>query len=138
MFDPFGLLAIRDLLKALLVTVRFGNRVPGYVHFKVSRQGENAMLFGNIHLPPPAVSDIKVRTLTYTINGGEQVVDTVDIAVNMSAEIGVEADDVIAGNLVDTDRAGNVGGARDFSLTAVDTIAPPVPGEVSFSATRQE
>ena len=126
------LLRIEKLLTLLIVALRYSTYKPGEVSFKLLR-GEGTMLIGVITLPPPGAPDVVSRQIKWTVNGGEEVSKTLPGDATSTEEISVEDNSVLAGTLVDIDDAGNESLPREFSLTIVDTIAPPQPGEVGFT-----
>lgn len=81
-------------------------------------------------LPEKSASDVESRELTVSVAGGESQVFSLSGDETTSQEFDGEEGDVVSGSLVDIDNAGNRSEAREFSITLVDTIAPPQPGEV--------
>lgn len=88
------------------------------------------MLQYKITLPPPAVSDIVNRLLTVDGVGRDLPGDTLEAG-------GYEGDEgaTVVASLIDTDNAGNLSPAREATFTLVDTISPPVPGELGLVVT---
>lgn len=103
---------------------------PGSVSINVLSEGEGSMLTFVLVLPEKSASDVESRELTVSVAGGESQVFSLSGDETTSQEFDGEEGDVVSGSLVDIDNAGNRSEAREFSITLVDTIAPPQPGEV--------
>ena len=90
-----------------------------------------------IGLPPAGASDVSIRKVSKTINAGPT--EVVELAGNASEfELTVERDAAVAIQLVDVDGSGNASQPGPvFAFTAVDTIPPPTPGEMSILSVEQ-
>ena len=128
---------LRDILevcRSILKLLRL--RQPGLVFLKVVSE-EGTMLKFKVALPPPGAPDVVSRNLSLTIGDEETMMVTLPGSALESEEYIRAEGTVITGSLSDVDDAGNVSPARDFSLTLVDTIAPPMPGEVGLTVTEE-
>lgn len=109
---------------------------PGKVFFHIS-QGEKNMLKFCVCLPPKSANDVQTRELCVSINDGEPVKKVVDgDTLHVDSFVGVQGDSV-TGYLVDIDGAGNRSEPSLFSFELVDTIAPPMPGDVGLMVLEQ-
>ena len=84
-------------------------------------------------LPAPGANDVTERRLDFNIAGGEPIAESLEGSALESSEHSGEQDAEVVGSLVDIDDAGNASEPRDFTFLLVDTIAPPIPGEVGIS-----
>ncbi len=109
---------------------------PGRVLFHVS-QGEKNMLKFCVCLPPKSASDVTTRELFVSINDGDTVKKNVDGDTLHVDEFVGEHGDNVAGYLVDIDGAGNRSEPSLFSFTLLDTIAPPMPGDIGLMVLEQ-
>lgn len=103
---------------------------PGKVSLSIISQGENGMLKFVLVLPPKGAEDVVKREVTVTVGSVGPNLLTLDGAANETELLDGNDGEVVVGNLVDVDDAGNRSEAREFNFTLVDTIAPPQPGEV--------
>lgn len=90
-------------------------------------------------LPPPGASDVTTRELSVTVNGGDPPqIHNLAGSTLVTDEMVFQADDQLVLTLVDIDAKGNRSQASAaFSLTVVDDIAPPQPGELGVAEKRQ-
>lgn len=109
---------------------------PGKVSFHIS-QGEEDMLKFCVCLPPKGASDVQTRELCVSINDAEPVKKLVDADTLHVDEFVGNHGDVVTGYLVDIDGAGNVSAPRLFKFDLVDTIAPPMPGDIGLMVLEQ-
>jgi hypothetical protein len=100
-------------------------------------KGNGFMSKFKLVLPPPGAADVVSRDLTVSISGGEPRVFELTGDVLESQVLEANEGDAITGQLVDVDDAGNNSEARLFDLILVDTIAPPLPGEVGIAMTEE-
>lgn len=129
-------LIIESLLCDLLLRGK-----PGPVQLVVT--GETFMeqqkfLKFTLVLPPKAAPDVATRELTVKI--GDNEASTSTLAGNESSVEGLEglADAVVEVSLADVDGNGNRSPAVSGTFRLVDTIAPPVPGELALQVTGEE
>lgn len=139
---------LRDLVMLLSVSKQIleelkqirkllGKREPGLVFLKLVKE-ESEMLFFNLVLPAPGASDVVKRELVVSIAGADARTFELTGDATASEELSGADNDSVVGTLVDIDDAGNRSPAREFSFVLVDTIAPPAPGEVGLTVTREE
>lgn len=132
------LLAYILFFSGLWLYFSFEKRVPkpGKVSFHIS-QGEKNMLKFCVCLPPKSASDVQSRELCVSINDADPVKTLVDgETLHVDGFVG-EHGDVVTGYLVDIDGAGNVSSPRLFKFDLVDTIAPPMPGDIGLEVLGQ-
>jgi len=106
---------------------------PGRVMLKFY-EGENGMLKFVLTLPTKSAADVVSRVLTVTIGEEVQVFELAADAVE-TQEFECADNTEVFGSLADVDDAGNVSEAREFSFKIVDTIVPPMPGELGVRVT---
>lgn len=111
-------------------------RRPGKVYLVIRR--EDTMLHFVLVLPEHTVKDLQSRLLGFQVGNQEPVTLNLDPTVEETEEYSGEEGDVVTGNLVDVDDAGNRSEPRDFEVTLRDTLAPPQPGEFGVRVTREE
>jgi hypothetical protein len=127
MFDLF--IHVTEAIKLLYKTARL--RQPSRV-FLVIRSEENSMLKFVLILPPAGAFDVITRRVSVQIGSNEPVTyDLPKSALETEPMLG-EDNDVVSGSLVDIDDAGNQSPPRDFEFILLDTIAPPLPGEIGL------
>ena len=136
------LVALLSVSRLILVELRairriVGKRSPGFVFLKVVRE-ENEMLFFTLALPPAGASDVVKRQLVVTVGSGDTQTIDLNGTDTVSPELSGADNDTVVGTLVDTDDAGNASPAREFSFVLTDTLAPPQPGELGITITREE
>ena len=136
------LVALLSIARLILVELRairriVGKRSPGFVFLKVVRE-ENEMLFFTLALPPAGASDVVKRQLVVTVGSGDTQTIDLNGTDTVSPELSGADNDTVVGTLVDTDDAGNASPAREFSFVLTDTLAPPQPGELGITITREE
>ena len=125
------MLGISQLIKVLRL------RKPGMV-FLVYRQNlENDMLKFVLVLPAASAFDVVSRELSIQV-GNELSMKTIDVSKNETEELSGQEGDTVSGSLIDIDNAGNRSEPRDFEFTLVDTLAPPMPGELGLRLTGEE
>lgn len=125
----FAIIFILQICALVYFVSKLDNKVPkpGLLSLKVLN-GEGLMLKFVLMLPEKSAADVVVRELTYSLAGSDPTTVNLNGSATQSAEMLANDNEVITGNLVDVDDAGNRSPARDFSFTIVDTIAPPLPG----------
>ena len=114
-------------------------RMPGLIKlqttYQTQKNGDQKMLQFTLTLPPVGAPDVVSRELTTKVGDAEPVV--VVLTPDVVEQAGFECEDnaVVTAALVDVDDAGNRSEAREQSWTVVDTIAPPLPGELGLLVT---
>lgn len=111
-------------------------RKPGLVYVTFW-QGDDGMLKFVLVLPEKGASDVVQREVTVAVGANEPVLVTVDGDTVKTSAFEGEDGETVVGTLVDVDDAGNKSEAREFSFVLVDTIAPPMPGEVGLEVTEE-
>jgi hypothetical protein len=106
---------------------------PGKVTLKFY-EGENGMLKFVLTLPKKSAADVVSRVLTVTIGEEMQVFELAADAVE-TQEFECADNTKVFGTLADVDDAGNVSEPREFAFEVVDTIVPPMPGELGVKVT---
>jgi hypothetical protein len=109
-----------------------GLRKPGLVFVKMTLEGHDMSKFALV-LPQPGANDVVSRELTFAINDGEPVTQTLPGSAEESEEFEAVEGDVVTGSLIDIDDAvptPNRSEPSTFELPLTDTIAPPMPGQV--------
>lgn len=89
-------------------------------------------------LPAPGAADVVERELVVKIGEAEPVTVFLDGKSLESEEFSCEDNTTVTGTLVDIDDATNRSEPRSFEFIVVDTIAPPVPGELGVRVTADE
>jgi hypothetical protein len=128
----FLLQAVRKILKL---------RKPGIVSLKISGvfyKGDKKMLRFKLVLPAPGAQDVVSRMLTLAIGGADAEIITLSSTDLETAEFSGQDNDQVTGTLVDIDDADNASEPRDFSFVLVDTLAPPIPGEIGLVVTGED
>lgn len=95
------------------------------------------MLKFKLVLPAPGAPDVVSRNLSIKIGDEDAQLVVLPGTDTESSEYVAAEGTVVSGELADVDDAGNVSPARDFRFTLVDTIAPPIPGEVGLLVTEE-
>lgn len=119
---------INSLIKKLWL------KKPGKVTLKIY-EGENGMLKFVLSLPPKSAADVVSRVLNVKVGDGEAQLFELAADALESQEFSCADNTEVVGSLADVDDAGNTSEARPFSFVIVDTIAPPMPGEVGVLVT---
>lgn len=114
----------------------FRLRKPGLVYVTLW-QGDDGMLKFVLVLPEKGAPDVVQREVTVAVGANEPVLVTVDGDTVKTSVFEGEDGESVVGTLVDVDDAGNKSEAREFSFVLVDTIAPPMPGEVGLEVTEE-
>ena len=123
---------ILDVCRLILKVLRL--RQPGPVVLQVVSE-EGTMLKFKIVLPPPGAPDVVSRNLSLKIGDAEsQSIVLAGTDLETAEFVGAEGS-IVSGQLADVDDASNISPARDFSFTLLDTIAPPMPGELGLMVT---
>ena len=133
---------VRELLavnRRILRLLRL--RQPGLVSLRLVREsfvGETKMLHFVVVLPAPGAADVTERRLQVKV-GDADPVDLVLAGDALESTEFMGADNAaVTGTLVDVDDAGNASPTRDFAMVLVDTLAPPLPGEVGMRVTSED
>lgn len=85
-------------------------------------------------MPPLNTVDVTTkRELTLIVDGGSPIVGDVDPIDSTSKAIIVTQGAAVRLELRDTDDAGNVSEPEVLEFTAVDTVAPPAPGDLAVT-----
>ena len=113
-------------------------RKPGRVFLKLISESGEGMLKFVLVLPVKSAPDVVSRELTLQVGGNDPVNVTLDGNVVETPEYVGEKNGVLVGSLVDVDDAGNRSESRDFEFVLLDTIAPPMPGQVGVVVTGQD
>lgn len=132
----FCLLCVSIFWYYLSTKVMMPKNKPGKVLFHIS-QGEKNMLKFCVCLPPKSASDVTTRELCVSINDGESVKKVVGGDTLHVDEFVGEHGDSVTGYLVDIDGAGNRSQPSLFSFELLDTIAPPMPGDIGLMVLEQ-
>jgi hypothetical protein len=90
----------------------------------------------NLRLPAVGAADVVERRLTVSVVGKDDVVHSILPEVSQFSLELHEGDQAIL-KLVDIDNAGNESQSQDLVLDAVDTIAPPRPGELAVESVEE-
>jgi hypothetical protein len=129
------LISIESMLRDLLLRGK-----PGPVRLVVTGElfMEQKFLKFALVLPPKAAPDVATRELTVKI--GDNEASTLTLSGDETKAEGLKglADAVVEFSLVDVDGNGNRSPAVSSSARLVDTIAPPVPGELALQVTGEE
>jgi len=128
-----------SVAKSILKVLRL--RRPGMVYLRMTGvfyEGKKKMLKFKLVLPAPGASDVVSRNLSVKIGDAEATSEVLDGSALESAEYQGADNAAVTGSLSDTDDAGNVSDAREFSFVLTDTIAPPQPGEIGLVVTGEE
>lgn len=126
-----------QLLKEINKSVkRLWLKKPGIVTFK-SYEGENGMLKFVLCLPEKSAADVVLRKLTVSVGGQEAQLLELAADVLETAEFECFDGAEVVGKLIDVDDAGNESPAREFSFKVMDTLAPPMPGELGVKVTAE-
>lgn len=112
-------------------------RKPGKVFLKLVSSGESGMLKFVLVLPEKSASDVVSRKVSIQVGTGEVLSVDLEGDVLETAEFTGNDNDPVTGSLVDVDDAGNNSEPRDFNFVLVDTIPPPLPGEVGLRVTAE-
>jgi hypothetical protein len=128
-----------DSIESMLCDLLLRGR-PGPVQLMVTGESFMAQKFLKfvLVLPPKAAPDVVTRELTVKI--GDNDASTLTIAGDETKVEGLEglADVIVDFSLVDVDGNGNRSPAVSNSARLVDTIAPPVPGELALQVVGEE
>ena len=92
----------------------------------------------SVTLPELPELDIVTQRITVLANGETETVDLPTDVVSIPDAFTVEEGAEVTVSLSYVDNVGNVGQPNVLTFTAVDTIAPPVPGVFSVTAVREE
>lgn len=87
-------------------------------------------------LPAPGAGDVVDREFTVQLEGQEAAVTHLSAATT-EFEVVVDEGTKFSVSLVDVDNAGNKSAPRTLDVEAVDTIAPPQPGEFGVKSVRE-
>jgi hypothetical protein len=130
------LLALLESNRAILKILRL--RQPEMVFLTVVSEDEGMLKFV-LNLPAKSAVDVVKREVTITIGSGSPTVIELDGDALVTAELEGQENDPVVGQLVDIDDAvpANRSPAKDFSFVLVDTIAPPMPGDVGLTVTAE-
>jgi len=109
-------------------------RRPGMVYIRVISE-DGSMLNFVLNLPPMGASDVVSRELTVKVGESDPVVSQLPGSAITSESMSGADNAPVVGQLVDIDDAGNRSEAREFSFVLLDTLAPPIPGEISIMVT---
>jgi hypothetical protein len=106
---------------------------PGSYSARLVREESNMLVYG-LQLPADTASDIVSRELTVSVEGSDPVV----VEATETTEFSAPDNALVNLSLVFVDDAGNRSEATTFEFTALDTIAPPAPGEFGVALLREE
>jgi hypothetical protein len=126
---------IEQALYALMLRVPAGT-------VQIHTTGEMIMadvqtLIFDVTLPPPAAPDVVTRKVTVEINGESSTLTLDAEATTVTGLKGLQ-DAVVTVTLVDVDDAGLESPPSTKTVTLVDTIAPPAPGELGITVSGEE
>ena len=121
------------ILHSIYKSVKRPLKRPGKVMLKFY-EGEEGMLKFVLTLPTKSAADVVSRVLRVSIGEDSQVLELAADAVE-TQEFECADNTKVFGTLTEVDDAGNVSEPREFSFEVVDTIAPPIPGEVGVRVT---
>ncbi len=123
-------------IREVLFLISLKTIPPGPLGYKIvgeiPKKGEEMadIIVYDVNLPALDVpNDVVSRELT-VVTGGETTVHNVGPADTVVAGLQAEQDATVDLTLVNIDDSGNRSGPSLFSFVAVDTIAPPVPGNL--------
>lgn len=133
----FGIKKLTRVIRELVAEVRMIRRVlrlrrPGTVFVRMFSENDGMSKFKFV-LPQPGANDVVSRELTYSINGGEPVMQQLTGIAMESELFDASQGDTVTGALVDIDDAQPVGWRSPestFNFILQDTIAPSQPGAV--------
>jgi hypothetical protein len=91
-----------------------------------------------LSLPPKSVSDVVSRELSVSVGGRDPMVVTLAGDVQQSEELSGADGETVSGTLVDIDDNGNRSEPREFSFVLMDTLAPPMPGDLGVNVVAEE
>lgn len=109
--------------------------MPGIITFQFTE--EKDMLKFKLMLPAPGAADVVSRELSVKIADADVLLTSLSPDAAESGEYAGQDNDAVEVSLTDIDDAGNRSDARVQSFTLVDTIAPPVPGEIGLVITEE-
>jgi len=123
-------LQLRELLYDLLLKGK-----PGPVQIVITGESDMDQIQFKVVLPPVSAPDVTEREVSVKVGDAEAGVSKLDKGAleitglngNEGAEVKVE--------LVDIDNAGNRSPASTASITLVDTVPPPQPGQIGLMVT---
>lgn len=120
-------------INRLEIVVHSQRLKPGPISIKQTGESGNMLTF-KVTLPPPAASDVVQRELTVKSSSGTTVT-TYSADVLEVGDLTGEQDTIAIVSLVDIDDAGNRSEKSVSSVTLVDDIPPPAPGQITFQVT---
>jgi hypothetical protein len=129
-----------SLIESLLCDLLLRGK-PGPVQLVVTGEmfmGQKKFLKFTLVLPAKAAPDVATRELTVKI--GDNEASTSTLAGNETQVEGLKglADAIVEVSLADVDDNGNRSPVVSSSFRLVDTIAPPVPGELALQVTGED
>lgn len=117
--------------------VRRRPETPGIVTLS-SQQSEVYMAQFRVTaaLPVPAKpDDVAKRTLSVTVDGSAPTEYDIDpAALTFEFPTPFAANQLLEGDLIDVDAAGNASPASHYTYTVTDTTPPPQPGQLAFES----
>ena len=115
-----------------------GPAMPGIIKLALTGQ-EDSMLKFKLTLPPPGTADVITREIEVQVGEGTPTVSNITgDSTEFDAGLQGEAGDLVTAKLTDIDDAENRSPAREQSWTLLDTLAPPLPGEMGLTVTAEE